>query len=457
VRNRGYRRLRSLDPLALLTASALSLAACPAQEQARPVETRPTPVQVISVELTEVVPLIRSFGSVSFVRKADVSASVEGKLAERYVQEGDAVREGQLLAKLSNVQLEIRRTQAEAAVSSAEANVRLAEERYQDGKRGVEARFISLSKASIQLEQQQREVDNLSKNLRDKELLFQVDGISKEGLENARMQLLAAQAALETMEKDLEIKRVGLRNRDIEDRGFPVPRDPTERERLLVELNTLTLEAEVEVARAQLESARRELSSSEELLKELGLRSPLNGVVGSLYVEIGERVEVGTKVLTLFQSGDMCVVFPVQEEQVVDLRRGMEADVVIDTYPGRTFSAAVTIISPIVDPESGSVTVRAMLERGTDELRPGMFARVTLYTGKAERRILLPTSALVQSDGSTGTVLVVQGGRVFRRKLRLGGQMEGKVEVLDGLKQGEEVISTPSPLLQEGALVDVQA
>jgi RND family efflux transporter MFP subunit len=174
-------------------------------------------------------------------------------------------------------------------------------------------------------------------------------------------------------------------------------------------------------------------------------------------VEIGERVEVGTKVLTLFQSGDMCVVFPVQEEQVVDLRRGMEADVVIDTYPGRTFSAAVTIISPIVDPESGSVTVRAMLERGTDELRPGMFARVTLYTGKAERRILLPTSALVQSDGSTGTVLVVQGGRVFRRKLRLGGQMEGKVEVLDGLKQGEEVISTPSPLLQEGALVDVQA
>jgi RND family efflux transporter MFP subunit len=457
VRNRGYRRLRSLDPLALLTASALSLAACPAQEQARPVETRPTPVQVISVELTEVVPLIRSFGSVSFVRKADVSASVEGKLAERYVQEGDAVREGQILAKLSNVQLEIRRTQAEAAVSSAEANVRLAEERYQDGKRGVEARFISLSKASIQLEQQQREVDNLSKNLRDKELLFQVDGISKEGLENARMQLLAAQAALETMEKDLEIKRVGLRNRDIEDRGFPVPRDPTERERLLVELNTLTLEAEVEVARAQLESARRELSSSEELLKELGLRSPLNGVVGSLYVEIGERVEVGTKVLTLFQSGDMCVVFPVQEEQVVDLRRGMEADVVIDTYPGRTFSAAVTIISPIVDPESGSVTVRAMLERGTDELRPGMFARVTLYTGKAERRILLPTSALVQSDGSTGTVLVVQGGRVFRRKLRLGGQMEGKVEVLDGLKQGEEVISTPSPLLQEGALVDVEA
>ena len=457
MRNRRYRRLRSLDPLALLTASTLSLAACPAQEQARPVETRPTPVQVISVELTEVVPLIRSFGSVSFVRKADVSASVEGKLAERYVQEGDAVREGQLLAKLSNVQLEIRRTQAEAAVSSAEANVRLAEERYQDGKRGVEARFISLSKASIQLEQQQREVDNLSKNLRDKELLFQVDGISKEGLENARMQLLAAQSALETMEKDLEIKRVGLRNRDIEDRGFPVPRDPAERERLLVELNTLTLEAEVEVARAQLESARRELSSSEELLKELGLRSPLNGVVGSLYVEIGERVEVGTKVLTLFQSGDMCVVFPVQEEQVVDLRRGMEADVVIDTYPGRTFSAAVTIISPIVDPESGSVTVRAMLERGTDELRPGMFARVTLYTGKAERRILLPTSALVQSDGSTGTVLVVQGGRVFRRKLRLGGQMEGKVEVLDGLKQGEEVISTPSPLLQEGALVDVQA
>jgi RND family efflux transporter MFP subunit len=403
-----------------------------------------------------VVPLIKSFGSVSFIRKADVSASVDGKLAGRYVQEGDEAREGQLLAELANVQLEIRRNQAEAAVSSAEANLTLARERYEDGKRSVEARFISLAKSNIELEQRHREVENLQTNLRDKQVLFEVDGISKEALENARLQLVAARSALQAMEKDIEIKKVGLRNRDIEDRGHRVPQDQNERQKLLIELNTLTLKAEVDVARAQLESARKELFSTEELLKELELRSPLDGVVGTIYVEIGERVEAGTKVFTLFQSGDMYVVFPVQEEQVVDIRRGMRADVTIDTYPERTFSAAVSIISPVVDPESGNVTVRAVLQTGANELRPGMFARVTLYTGKAEKKILLPTSALVQSERDSGTVLVVRGGRVFRRKLRLGVEREGRVEVLDGLKQGEEVISTPSPLLKEGALVDVQ-
>jgi RND family efflux transporter MFP subunit len=224
-----------------------------------------------------------------------------------------------------------------------------------------------------------------------------------------------------------------------------------------VELNTLTLKAEVEVARAQLESARKELASAEELLKELRLRSPLKGIVGTIYVEIGERVEAGTKVFTLFESGDMYVVFPVQEEQVVALRRGMRAEVAIDTFPGRSFEAAISIVSPVVDPQSGNVMVRAILQTGTEELRPGMFARVTLHTGKAVQRILLPTSALVQSEGDSGSVLVVQGGRVFRRKLRLGVEREGKIEVLEGLKPGEEVVSTPSPLLQEGALVDAQA
>lgn len=435
----------------------LALGACSGRNPAPPEQARPVPVQVVRAQLSDVVPLIKSFGSISFIHKADVSASVEGKLAARYVQEGDAVQRGELLAELTNVQLEIRRNQAEAAVSSSEANVELARERYEDGKRSVEARFIALAKTDIELEQQQREVENLRKNLQDKQQLFEVDGISKEALENARLQLLAGQSALAAMEKDIEIKRIGLRNRDIEDRGQRVPPDPGARQKLLIELNTLTLKAEVEVARAQLESARKELASADELLKELRLRSPLKGIVGTIYVEIGERVEAGTKVFTLFESGDMYVVFPVQEEQVVEIRRGMKAEVAIDTFPDRSFSAAVSIVSPVVDPQSGNVMVRAILQTGTDELRPGMFARVTLYTGKAVQRILLPTSALVQSEGDSGTVLVVQGGRVFRRKLRLGVEREGKIEVLEGLKPGEEVVSTPSPLLQEGALVDVQA
>ena len=166
---------------------------------------------------------VESFGSISFQRKADVTARVDGTVVELPVHEGQAVAAGQLLARMQNIQLELRRKQAESAARSARSEPELARARLWDGELQVEARIAGLDKGRLELEAGRRELAELAKTLENKEQLLAVGGTTEEAMASLRLSHAAARTQALLREKELEIRSIGLRDQDIASRGLAVP------------------------------------------------------------------------------------------------------------------------------------------------------------------------------------------------------------------------------------------
>ncbi len=438
-------------------AAATAIIALTACTNRRAVDAADTPrpeIRVIRAELKDFSADISSFGSIVYTKKNDVTAAVEGIIAELPFREGESVGKGARIASLRNVQLDIRRNQAEAALKSAQAATKLAEAEYEDARRGIESRFIGLERTEIELGQSERQLEKLKAEIRDNERLLEIGGITEEAMRSARSTLADAEDENTKLKKEEEISRIGLRASDLAAAGYSVPGDPARMKALLVDLNTRTKKAELDVARANEVASATELSSAEALVAELSIDSPIMGVIGAIYKESGERVEAGDKLMTIFSSDDAWVVFPVDESDIGRIKKGQAVSITVESIQKDPLKGTVDIVSPTVDPQSGNVTVKALVKRMGNRGKPGMFANVTVATGIPVKKIFLPLTCLALREGKEGIVMTVRNKRVFRRKVSLGIEYRGEIEITDGLSEGESVVLEPTPLIKEGDEVE---
>ncbi len=446
-----------LAPLSLsfLALAVLAAGGCARREQAiAPVALQRVRTVIAAEQMTA--QELASYGSISFQKKADVTARVDGTVTEITVVEGDSVEKGELLARLTNIQLELRKSQAESAASSARSELSLAQARLWEGQLQVEARIAGIERGELELASKRRELDELSKTLKNKEQLLSVGGTTEEAMSSLRLSYAATQTGVRLLEKDLEIRRIGLRDADIVSRGLTVPRDEAARRRMLVQIGTQTLAAETEVARARADSAAVELGAAEQLLAEQDIRAPLSGIVGARYVEAGEHATADAKLFTLISTGEVYAVFPVPEAEAQRVQPGAAVEVSLDALGGAPFRARVALISPLIDPQAGTVTVKAILANPSMRMKPGMFARVKLVYGSPRKAVVIPASAIAQKKGNTARVFTVVNRRVFAKEATLGRELGGSWTVEGGLRAGERLVDSPSLLLREGEEVDVE-
>ena len=411
-------------------------------------------VKIIKVMEKNITPHIKSFGSIAFQKKIDISSAVNGIINKLVAEEGDSVEKGESLAVIENIQLDIRRRQVESAVAAARSASLLAEARLHEGKLQVEARLISIAKSEIELEQKKIELEYVEKTLKNKEKVFNVGGISEEAMDALKMSYHAARTAYLSLAKDLEIKKVGLRDEDIISAGLTPPRTEIERIKKLVQLNTRTLSAEVSVAESQLDTAISELESVNQLLNEMEVISPEKGIVGARYFSEGERITEGAKIFTLFDTSSVYAVFPVQENEALLISEGMPVLMTVDALDGAEYKGRIHLISPMIDPQSGSLIVKALFENRDGLFKPGMFVRIKVIYGTERKAFFIPVTAVVQKTGNKGKLFMVVNGRAFQKNVLLGIENEGEVEVIEGLSRGEILIDSPSPVLKEGDEVE---
>ena len=434
--------------------AAAAFATCGGGRQSPVVRQALPRVRTVAVREQAAEDQTASFGSISFQKKADVTALVDGTVRDLPVGEGDTVRRGDLLAQMENLQLELRRKQALSTASSARSELELAEARLWEGQLQVEARIAGVQRAELELESRRRELDELARALRNKEQLLSAGGTTEEATASVRLSYASARTAVQLLGKDLEIRQIGLRDEDIVSRGMAVPRDDAARRRVLVRIGTLTLAAERDVARARAGAAEAELGSVEQLIAELTVRAPLSGIVGARYVEVGEHAAADAKLFTLISTGEVYAVFPVPESEAHRVRPGDAAEVRVDALGEAVFQGRVALVSPVIDPQAGTVTVKAVLADPGTRMKPGMFARVKLLHGEGRRVTVVPSTAIVQREGGTARVFAVVNRRVFLKEAVLGSETEGGWIVEQGLAPGERLVDSPSLLLKEGEEVE---
>jgi HlyD family secretion protein len=370
--------------------------------------TKTAEVETTEVTRRDITELVSVSGKIQPEFEVKISADVSGEIIELAVAEGDTVRQGQLLLRINPELYETTLNQLRANLDNAMA--------------GMAASEAQLEKAKANVLQQNANVKRLKP-------LFEAGAISLQEWENAQLQQTLAKS-----------------------------------DALAAEKNTLGSQYNVKSLQARLEEGRRNLGRT-------SIYAPTAGVVTQLSAEKGERVVgtqqmTGTEIMRISNLDRMEVQVNINENDIVRVRVGNEADVRVDAYPGKTFkgkvvevanSARFNAATPMND-QSSNFIVKVQLDpasyqdlqtQGQLVVFPGMTATVDIHTRTSTQALSIPISALCtrsfgDSISSGQSVFVLSDGKASIKSIEVGVQDLDYYEVLSGLKEGDVVISGPT-------------
>ncbi len=349
------------------------------------------PVQVEQALQGSISSFLTSTSNLRALREVDLMAQAEGTVRSVSAEEGDYVREGQLLCVLDDRELVIR--------------LRLTEEKLAQTR-------IQLEKARIRGQKAQVQIKNTALELDRKERAYADDLVSEEEVATLRYQI----AELEHDERAAASE----------------VREFTHR---VTELET------------EIEQVKLEISHSE-------LRAPFSGHITRRNVELGQTVRGSDALFRLGTFSPLYADVHVAERDVRLVRPGQTALVGFDAGGAESIEGRVIRISPVVDESTGTVKVTVELVSTNALFRPGAFVRVDIRTDTRENTTIVPRIALREQDGES-FVFLVRDEVAHRRPVRLGYQRDQAVEVLEGVSPGDSLVVAGHGQLNQGAKVRV--
>ena len=253
------------------------------------------------------------------------------------------------------------------------------------------------------------------------QVLARLDG------ERLRLEMLAAKADLEKVRKEFA------RYTDLADRG-------------LVSAATFDgLKYDVDALQATYELKKLNYDYSE-------IRAPIDGVVSSRDIKLGQSIDANSVAFRITDTSELVAYLQIPQAELAKFSAGHSAYLRVDAMPGTDFDATIIRISPTIDIRSGTFRATAFVDNNDGYLVPGMFARFTIEYEKHEDALVIPLDAVVQEDEEMA-VYVVANGEVARRTVTTGIATNGRVEILDGLAEDEEIVVVGLAGLRDGSKV----
>ena len=224
-------------------------------------------------------------------------------------------------------------------------------------------------------------------------------------------------------------------------------------------------QATVDQAQAAYDQANAGIAKTEAIISQKLVRAPFDGELGVRHVEVGQFLTAGTQIVTLTDLSQLYANFTVTEKDSAALKVGQTVRVAVDAYPGRTFEGKINAIEPQIATETRNIRVQATLDNPDHILKPGMLATTTVVLPDKPPVITVPETAVdytlygdsvflitekKEDDGKTSLTAV----RTF---VRTGNRVDGRAEILSGLKPGDRVVAVGQLKLQSGAAVAISA
>jgi len=183
--------------------------------------------------------------------------------------------------------------------------------------------------------------------------------------------------------------------------------------------------------------------------------SPLAGVIGRVYVDIGSQVNLQTPVAMVVNMESVKIDLDIPEKYIPKVYLGQEAKITVDAYPNQVFIGKVTQMSPVVNPENRAAPIEIMIENREHFLRSGMFAKVSLAIEERPKALVILKEAINGKDPDT-YVYVIENNKAILKKVSLGIHQGSDYEATDGLKEGDWVVIVGQQRLYENAPVTVE-
>jgi HlyD family secretion protein len=363
--------------------------------------TKIDPSKLQKVEKGDLAKSVVATGKVTPITKVEVKSKASGIVKKLLVDAGDKVKKGQLLAQLDKVEIEAQVEQSRAAVESAEASLASSEADYERAKVDAEGPDVPLLKRAY-----------------DRAI-----GMAKEGV--------VSTSALEDAEKNYEL---ALNKQNVS------------------KAQATVLKAKIAQSRGQLGQDRANLKQLEEQLSYTDIESPLDGVVLSRDVEMGDAVSSilvlgssATLVMTLGDTSSVYVKGKVDESDIGKVYLGQPARIKVESFKDKTFNGVVTKISPM-GVEKDNVTtfeVRVSINNPGGELKAEMTANAEIILEEHKSVLQIPEGAIIYDKDKKASVEVPDASAKDGKKkmaVNIGISNGAKTELLSGLKEGDQVV-----------------
>ncbi|KQV59561.1 permease [Pelomonas sp. Root1217] len=354
-----------------------------------------TVVQTVNVAPLDLVRTVVATGRVEAPHRVDVGAQIVGKVVRVPVDEGQVVKAGQRLVELDDAELRAAAREAVVAVSQARARLR----QLNEVQRPVAGQTLRQALATL---------ENARAQLRRQEDLFR--------------QGFVGQAALDDARKGVELadSQVGAARRQLE--------------------TTLAGGSDDAIAQAALDQARANADVARARLQYATITAPVDGVLISRNVERGDVVQPGKTLMVLSPAGESQLVVQFDEKNLGLLAVGQKALASADAFADRRFAAEVVFINPGVDVQRGSVEVKLRVPAPPGYLRQDMTVSVDVEVARRDGTLAVPLELLHDAETASPWVLTARDGHARRQAVRLGLRGAGVVEVLEGLKTGDQLV-----------------
>jgi HlyD family secretion protein len=412
------------------------------------VVVRSAPKQNISeltvpAQMKSVTVRITANGDVVPVRRLNLNPKAAGRLEALLVEQGDRVKQGQIVARMDSSELEAQRERAQADLAKAQSNLDLlrAGSRSEDIAK-AEADF---KKNEATITQAQSRLDLATQQVNRKRQASEVGAISRDSLDtslteerNARDGLEQARASLDVARQELARQRNGSRPQEIAQ------------------------------AEAQVESARASLREIESKLADTVIRAPFAGVITQKNAIEGDFVtptsfasttSSATSIVTL--ANDLEILAKVPEVDIGQIKPGQQVEIRADAYPKQTFKGVVRLVSPEAkeDPtQKGVITfeVRVRVVTGKNELRSGMTTDLAFLGNQLNEALMVPSVAIVTDKGQTGVLIPDRNNKPKFQSVTIGPTIGNQTQILEGIQPGDAVfVELPEGLKLENVVKGV--
>jgi membrane fusion protein, multidrug efflux system len=189
-------------------------------------------------------------------------------------------------------------------------------------------------------------------------------------------------------------------------------------------------------------------------LRESEIRAPISGIVSARYIKTGNAIQPNSPVFKITRMDALHAHIYVPERDIHKLAPKQGATLVVDAWPDRAFRGSILRVNPVVDAGTGTVKVTVEMASNQPELKPGMFGRVEIQYDRREKAVLVPKDAVLTEDAAQ-SVFVVNEGKARRRPIKVGYADSANYEVIEGLKSGDQVVTTGQANLKDDAKVHV--
>jgi membrane fusion protein, multidrug efflux system len=224
-------------------------------------------------------------------------------------------------------------------------------------------------------------------------------------------------------------------------------------------------QATVDQAQAAYDQAQAGIAKTEAIISQKLVRAPFDGELGVRKVEVGQFLTAGTQIVSLTDLSMLYANFTVTEKDSAQLKVGQTVRVAVDAYPGRIFEGKITTIEPQISTDTRNIRVQATIANPDHILKPGMFATTTVVLPDKPPVVTVPETAVDYTLYGDSVYLITEkkaeDGKTsltaVRSFVQTGNRIEGRAEILKGLKAGDRVVAVGQLKLQSGAAVTISA